>query len=64
MKLGVIAIAALLAVGLFALEGVAENVAGEGIVTGSAEASCTYIGDECVTVCVPKLEKFGIYCLQ
>lgn len=51
MKLGIVAMAALLVVGVLAVEGVAENAAGEGLLTGSAQASCVEVDNQCVWLC-------------
>lgn len=64
MKLGIIAMAALLVVGVLAVEGVASETFDGGLVTGSAEASCTEIDGQCVWICPPQLDKYGIYCLM
>lgn len=55
MKLGIIALAALLAVGTVAFDGVAENLGEEGVFTQTAAAECTDItgAGDCLSLCPP-----------
>lgn len=61
MKIGIIAIATLLLVGFMAVEGVATNETGKGLLTGSAEASCIEFEGHCVWYCPPSVPKYGLY---
>lgn len=62
MKFGIIALAALVAVGFVAVDAVVENLGGEGVVTTTASAHCIEVDGGCLSACVPPPEPLHWEC--